>query len=46
MSTFLGGIIGSYFNPQFKKKILIICLFASAFLFVFMEEVHLYPNEI
>ena len=46
VSTFIGGLLGSYFNPHFKKNIFIICLFVSAFLFVFMEEIHIFPNEI
>jgi MFS family permease len=46
ISTFIGGLLGSYFNPKFNKKIFIAALFASSIFFVFLEEVHLYPNEI
>lgn len=45
ISTFCGGVLGSYFNPTFNKTIFIACLLASAILFVFLEEVHLYPSE-
>ena len=46
ISTFLGGLLGSYLNPTFDKKIFIGALFASSILFIFLEEIHLYPNDI
>ena len=45
ISTFFGGLLGSYFNPKFNKAIFVASLLASAILFIFLEEVHLYPNE-
>jgi small basic protein len=45
VSTFFGGLLGSYFNPTFNKTIFIASLLASAILFVFLEEVHLQPSE-
>jgi small basic protein len=45
VSTFFGGLLGSYFNPTFNKTIFIASLLASAILFVFLEEVHLHPSE-
>ena len=43
-STFGGGILGIYINKKFKKKYFILSLFISAIFFVFLEEMHLYPN--
>lgn len=37
ISTFFGGIVGSYFNPRFNKTIFIASLLASAILFIFLE---------
>lgn len=45
VSTFIGGLLGSYYNPNFDKKIFAVGLLASAILFCFLESVHLYPNE-
>ena len=44
ISTFAGGILGAYINPKFNKKIFIAALAACAIFFVFLEELHLYPN--
>lgn len=45
-STFGGGILGIYINKKFKKKYFIISLFVAALFFIFLEEMHLYPNEL
>jgi hypothetical protein len=45
VSTFLGGLIGAYINPNFNKRLFIGALLASSILFIFLEEVHLYPND-
>ena len=45
LSTFTGGILGTYFNPTYNPKFFIASLLLSSLLFVFLEEIH-HPNEI
>jgi len=44
-STFIGGVLGIYVNRRLEKKYFVILLFIAAIFFVFLEEMHLYPNE-
>jgi hypothetical protein len=45
ISTFAGGIFGNYINPDFNKRLFIGALASCSIMFVFLEEIHLYPND-